>query len=183
MAKKNTQQVLAELTGLTQQRISQLQQQGIIVRAENPIVSNRKIIEHLGKVAAGWQSQDGRLDRMQEAALLDRIRREEIELRLAEKRGNLLPNDLFIDGVSATFTAVKVQLLGIPSKLGTDRPNLTTEDLLVIQEHIHEGLAELTYDRFPRGIRERLEAERARLEAPAPTNGKPMGRPKKKTEF
>lgn len=63
----------------------------------------------MGKVAAGWQSQDGRVDRMHEAAMLDRRRREEIEIKLAERRGELLSLESIVTMIKFFWSWPSVQ--------------------------------------------------------------------------
>lgn len=166
---KTTQQQLADLTGLSQPRISQLLRQGVIAREDEINAANRKIIKHLGDVAAGHQAADG-VDRILEAALLDRTKREEIEIRIQEKRGSLIPDELLIDGLADTFAAVKAKLLALPTKLRATRPNLSLDDVGAIETHIRETLSELSDDRFPRSIRERLAKGRSRVSPRAKKN-------------
>lgn len=168
---KVTQQQLAELTGLTQQRISQFLKNGVIARADSLHEANRKIIKHLGEVAAGHQTEKG-IDRILEAALLDRAKREEIEIRIQEKRASLIPDEVLIDGLADTFAAVKARLLSLPTKLRATRPNLTLEDIGAIETSVRETLTELSDDRFPRSIRARLAKGRGGVSPRAKKNRK-----------
>jgi phage terminase Nu1 subunit (DNA packaging protein) len=181
-SKQPTQKQLAQKAGLSQQRISQFVREGIIIQGEDPDESIRKIIRHQGESAAGRQPQNGEVDRVLEAALLDRAKREEIEIRIAEKQGKLISDDVFVDGVAATFAALKSRLLGLPNKLRAANPRWTQADTNTCDDVIREFLSELSGDRFPRHIRARLETSRARAEARTPANGKSVGRLKPQTQ-
>jgi phage terminase Nu1 subunit (DNA packaging protein) len=165
MAKQSTQEILSRLTGLSQQRISQLQRAGVIIGGDDPLISNRKIIHYLGEAAAGRQPLNGQLDRMFEAAALDHAKREEIEIRIAKERGHLIEDTVFMDAVGATFTAVKTRLLSISHRLRSRRPNLSIEDIGAVDDEVQNTLTELSDDQFPRHIRSRLEEGRDRIAA------------------
>ena len=175
MAKENTQETLATLTGLSQQRISQLQKQGIIARGENPIVSNRKIIAHLGKVAAGWQSQDGRVDRMHEAAMLDRRRREEIEIKLAERRGELLSLESIVTMIKYLILAIRSKYLALPSRMRSLVPELSPKAYAILEQLVRDAIAEFNAERFPRSVREATEQYFQRLHAATEADDRRMG--------
>lgn len=180
-AKAATREEFARLMEISAQAVTEHVRKGVLTRGA-PI--GQWLVEygrHMAKVAAGWKSQSGEVDRMLEAALLDRSKREEIEMRIAEKRGALIPDDLFIDGVSETFNAVKTRLLSIPNRLRARCPHLTVEDIAQFEEEIRATLTELSDDRFPRGIRERLAQERGGAAPGAQTNGQPVGGPPPKT--
>jgi phage terminase Nu1 subunit (DNA packaging protein) len=179
--KQATREEFARIMEISPTAVTHLVSKGVLTRGA-PV--GQWLVEygrHMAKVAAGWQSQNGEVDRMLEAALLDRSKREEIEMRIAEKRGVLIPDEVFIDGVSETFNAVKTRLLSIPNRLRARRPHLTIEDIAAFEDEIQATLTELSDDRFPRSIRERLAQERGRVSASAKTNGQPMGGPQAKT--
>jgi|SRR6516225_8189628 len=173
---ENTQEYLAQLTGLSQQRISQLQREGVIAKGENPIVSNRKIVAHLGSQKAGWKSQDGKLDRIAEAAMLDRRRREEIELRLAERREELFAMDSIVEIVKFTVLAVRNKFLALPSRLRSLAPDLSTKHYGIVEQLVREAISEFNAERFPPGIRQATEQYFHRLHAAAEIKDRPNDR-------
>jgi len=96
--------------GISHQAVTEHVRKGVLTRGA-PL--GQWLVEygkHHAKVAAGWQSSNG-IDRMLEAALLDRSKREEIEIRIAKQRGVLIPDDVFIAGAVETFSAIKTRLL------------------------------------------------------------------------
>ena len=178
--KAATREEFARLMGISHQAVTEHVRKNVLTRGA-PLA--RWLVEygkHHAAVSAGWQSKDGSIDRIQEAALLDRTKREEIEMRMAEKRGTLIPDDVFIDGVGETFTAVKTRLLSIPNRLRSRRPNLSAEDIGAVEDEVRDTLTELSDDRFPRDIRMRLETERSHVPAGAAANGQRVGGRKRK---
>ena len=73
-----TQEQFARLVGISQPEVSQLIRKGVLTRGGTTAQWHKEYLDNLRKVAAGWQSQTGLLDRIQEAALLDRRKREEL---------------------------------------------------------------------------------------------------------
>lgn len=182
LKKKVTQQQLADLLGESQQAVQQFFAKGILTRGDDLVQSLVKYARHMREVAAGRQPLNGSVDRMLEAALLDRTKREEIEIRIAEKRGALIPDDVFITGHAETFVAIKTRLLAMPTRLRARREHWTSDDVTAVEDEIRDTLTELSDDRFPRSIRDRLAAVRSSLPARPKTNRQPVGRRQKKTK-
>jgi len=79
-----TREEFARIMEISPTAVTHLVTRGVLTRGA-PV--GRWIVEygkHMAKVAAGWQS--GGADRILEAALLDRSKREEIEIRIAKQR-------------------------------------------------------------------------------------------------
>ena len=177
MAKDNTQDTLANLTGFTQQRISQYLRAGVYNKGDHPIVANRKIIAHLGKIAAGWQSQDGRIDRMAEAAKLDRARRAEIEIKLAEKQGALYSLESIVGIIKYMVLAIRSKFLALPSRMRSLAPDLTAKQYALLDQLVRDIISEFNSDRFPPEVVEATEQYFHRLHGAAETDDRPMGGP------
>src|SRR5687768_8072327 len=90
---KNSQESLSQLTNLSQQRISQFQRRGTIDRGENLISATRKIIAHLGEIAAGRRGS-GPLDLVQERARLAAEMADKTNFELRKARGEFVPGSL-----------------------------------------------------------------------------------------
>jgi hypothetical protein len=182
MKPRITQRQLAEVLNESQPAIAKHVRLGHVKLNGDLLDAVVQLYQHVREVAAGRQPKDGRIDRMLEAALLDRAKREEIETRLAIQRGELLPVQMFVDGAAAAFSACKAKFLAGPSKVRTQFPDLAPEVFTAMEQHAHDVLSELSSDGFARDIRKRLEAELARVSAGAKTNGKRVGRSKPKAE-
>ena len=113
------------------------------------------------------------------------------ELDLAKIRGELAPVSEVVKAWEDVLAAMKAKLLALPTKVG---PALSAEDdAAVIQsrleEEIKECLDELSnYEPLsdPTGasiVTSELEEGDGDTEAPAKTNGKRVGRPKKTTKL
>jgi hypothetical protein len=152
-----TQQDLAKYTDLPQPQISEYLQKGVISRTDLLIVAIRKIIRYRGAIASGHKTDNG-VDRILEAALLDRSKRQEIDMRIAEKSGELLPREVVIEGVAATFTAIKTRALALPGRLRQRDSHFTDRQAALADEEVREWLIELSDDRFPRAIRAELQS-------------------------
>ncbi len=174
--KRITQRQLAELLKESQPAIAKHVRLGHVKLNGDLLDAVVQLYKHAREVAAGRQPEDGRIDRMLEAALLDRAKREEIETRLAVQRGELLPVQLFIEGTAAVFSACKAKFLAGPSKIRTEFPDLPPEVFTAMEQHAHDVLNELSSDGFARDIRKSLEAELARVQAGTAANGKRVGR-------
>ena len=57
---------------ISQPEVSQLIRKGVLTRGASLKQWYKEYLDNLRKVAQGWSSRDGLLDRIQEAALLDR---------------------------------------------------------------------------------------------------------------
>jgi hypothetical protein len=180
--KRITQRQVAELLNESQPAIAKHVRLGHVKLNGDLLDAVIQLYKHVREVAAGRQPEDGRIDRMLEAALLDRAKREEIETRLAVQRGELLPVQMFVDGTAAVFSACKAKFLAGPSKIRTQFPDLAPEIFTAMEQHAFDVLSELSSDGFARDIRKRLEAELTRVQAGTSANRKRMGRRKQKVK-
>lgn len=171
-----TQEEFARLVGISQPEVSQLIRKGVLTKGGSRAQWHKEYLDNLRKVAAGWQSQDGRIDRMQEAALLDRRRREELEIKIAEKKGELLP----IPAVAAAFefiiSSIRSKLLSLPNTCRSKNPQLTPRQYTQIEEAVHDILTDLSGTKLPPNLSAIAEQYFQSLHATAATADQPMGR-------
>ena len=182
MKAKISQRQLAKLLDESQPAIAKHVRMGHVKLNGDLLEAVVQLYKHTREVAAGRQPEDGSVDRMLEAALLDRAKRAEIETRLAIQRGELLPVQLFVDGTAAAFSACKAKFLAGPSKIRTQFSDLASEVFTAMEQHAYDVLSELSSNEFARDIRKRLEAELARVQAGTAANGKRVGRRKQKVK-
>ena len=180
--KRITQRQLAKLLNESQPALAKHVRLGHVKLNGDLLDAVVQLYKHAREVAAGQQPENGSVDRMLEAALLDRAKREEIETRLAVQRGELLPVQMFVDGTTAAFSACKAKFLAGPSKMRTQFPDLAPEVFTAMEQHCFDVLSELSSDGFARDIRKRLEAELARLQAGTTAKRKRVGRHKPKVK-
>jgi len=128
------------------------------------------------QVAAGWQSQTGLLDRIQEAALLDRRKREELEIKLAERKGELLPVSAVVEALNSLNAAVRSKLLALPNRIRSNNPQMTPRQVQQLDESVREILTELSNVRLPPSFRECAERYFSDLHTAPQTKGKRVGR-------
>lgn len=131
-------------TGLTPQRLSSLVARGIIpktARGRYPWPeANKAYIDHLERVAAGRGGADGNADLSKERALLAREQRRGHELKNSVTAGELIPAiDVEIKW-SGILSAIRSQMLGLPSVIAAALPLLTRADIDVIDREIRDAL-------------------------------------------
>jgi phage terminase Nu1 subunit (DNA packaging protein) len=177
MAKDSTQEGFAKLVGITQPAVAQLIRKGVLTRGGSLVQWVREYCDNLRKQAAGWQSNDGRVDRMYEAAMLDRARREKQEMDNAKQRGELIDAKVVREGFTFTFVAVKTKLLGAPYKFRSQCPQIDPKDLAVLDSIIRESLSDLDATEFHSSIRQYLEDMHAAAEASPQIDGQRVGGP------
>lgn len=117
---------------------------GIVPKGGDLDASRLGYIKHLRAVAAN-RIPTGELDPSQEKAQLDRARRLEVEQRLAEREGRLLPADEVADAWVAQVRTARAKLLAIPSRVAygvVECKDLRQAELL-LKRAIYEALAEL----------------------------------------
>ena len=172
----NTQEEFARLVGISQPEVSQLIRKGVLTRGGTRAQWHKEYLDNLRKVAAGWQSQSGLLDRIQEAALLDRRKREELDIKLAKLRGELLPVDAVVEALTFVHSAVRSRLLALPNRIRSLNASMTPRQVDQIEETVREILNELSNVRLPADFHQVTERYFSRLHATDETKGKRVGR-------
>ncbi len=115
---------LAELTGMAYRTIKKRLEEANI----NPVKREAKGAWFLPADAlraiylGGAQSAEGKLDPVQEKALLDKAKREYQELKTAEAKGVLAPVEVTGKIIADLAINVRTKVLGIPSKMAAILP-------------------------------------------------------------
>lgn len=91
---------------------------------------------------------DGSLDATQERALLDNARRREIELRLQEREGVLIPADVVEQEWVRLVHAFRAKMLALPSRVAplVAREHDVGKIAGLIESLVHAALEELSND-------------------------------------
>lgn len=142
-----TQAAFAELVGLSESAVSQMRAAGLLVDGASMRGWLLAYIDRLREQAAGRLGIDGQgADLVAERALLARAQREEAELRLSERRGEVISVAAIRTALAGVISATRDSLMQLPARLA---PVLAAEidaakvhDL--IQAEIHQALAALT---------------------------------------
>ena len=107
---------MAKVLGITQQRVSQLVKDGVIMRDDSGAVLVVQSIQAFYKLRMEMESSEC-ANYEKEKALHEKAKRELAEIELAEKRGDMhCTSDIEIM-VGGLFTVFKKNILSIPSKM------------------------------------------------------------------
>jgi phage terminase Nu1 subunit (DNA packaging protein) len=177
MPKPNTQERFARMVFISQPEVSQLIRKGVLTRGASLKQWYKEYLDNLRKVAQGWSSRDGLLDRIQEAALLDRRKREELEIKLAERKAELIPLEALKETLTFLSATIRTKLLGLPNRLKSQSPTMTAKQVAIAEEIVREILNELGHARFPSSIDELAERYFSALHTAAEADNRRVGRP------
>lgn len=175
--KKPTQQELATILEESQPAISKLIAKGVLTPGADLQQWLAEYGRHMREIAAGWQSKDGTLDRMAEAALLDRRKRELLEMEIEEKKNQLIPIASITEAITFISGVIKTKLLGIPNGFRQRVPQLSAKHVDLLHALIAETLTELSHERFPPSVRELAQRYFSNLHAAPKANDQRVGRP------
>lgn len=141
---------LAELFSCSPRTIQDLEDKGLVIKLrrgyfdEDASITN--YVKHLREKAAGRQGEDGKIDVVAEGALLKRVQREEVELRIAKLKGSLIE----LADVEPTWErivmVVRQHVLRIPSLARQRISTLTGQDAKILDELVRSVLEEASND-------------------------------------
>lgn len=154
--KNATQEKLADALQISQQDVSKLIRKGFLTKGAS---LGQWLIEygrHMREVAAGWKSQNGDLDLIQEKARLAKAQSEKTEFELKKSRSEFLPKNLIIHFMESRFAIVRGRLLSLPSRMKGMVPELPVSAFIKMTDLIREVLTELSHDRIPPEMREKF---------------------------
>jgi len=139
--------VLADLFGLTDRRIRQLENEGVIkkiARGRYSLQENIKSYINFIKANADLKekkTEENKVDYDEEHALLEQTKRKKLELELAAMRGTIHHREDVERVMMDMLANFKAKILSIPSKLA---PNLMTfKSDADIQEYLLENMIEV----------------------------------------
>ena len=171
---------IAKLFGISERRVQQLAQDGIIPKPEKNqyelVGSVRAYINYLQQRAfgKGVAPQDTHLER----ARLLKAQADMAEIELAQRTGELVTVERVEADWLAMVAACRAKLLGIPTKSAYQISNLkdTHEIEKFLKRTIHEALTELaTYEPDDEDISADDEDGDGSLDATAGTDSEPVG--------
>lgn len=171
---------IAKLFGISERRVQQLAQEGMIPKPEKNqyelVGCVRSYINYLQQRAfgKGIGPQDTHLER----ARLLKAQADMAELDLAEKLGELVSVERVEADWLAMVSACRAKLLSIPTKSAYQVSNLkdTHEIEKFLKRTIHEALSELAnYEANEEDIRTSFEDGDGGVDAATGTDGEPVG--------
>ncbi|MBA4510212.1 hypothetical protein H1057_19600 [Clostridium sporogenes] len=137
--------VLSDIFGLTERRVRQLAEEGIIVKIKRGRYdlssSVRNYIIHLKTNNDLKEDKTKEIDYDMEHALLERARREKVELELAAMRGQMHHSEDVERVMNDMLANFRSKLLALPTKAS---PMLIArDDIGTIQEILHNQMLEV----------------------------------------
>lgn len=140
-----TQTEMARVLGITQPRVNQLIQDGVIIKNKNGAVFVVESLKNFYKLKADDTSTDKKLNYTEEKAKHEKIKREIAELKLAKMQKNVYDARTVELVLTEMLSNLRTQLLGIPAKLAPQlemKKRSTIYDRMT--EEVTEKLAELS---------------------------------------
>lgn len=172
-----TQTNLAKALGLTQPRINQLIEEGVIIRDEQDASGGVLIYRSLqnyftAKATAGGEDE---ADFWKEKALHEKAKRELAEIKLSERRGELYEASTVESVLIELLTDFRTKLLGLGHKLSPRLEGVTAAQIAdiidteveIILRELSEGVDEKEYDAAATsetGSRSDAESEQSHLQ-------------------
>ncbi|GAV24795.1 hypothetical protein ciss_07280 [Carboxydothermus islandicus] len=141
---------LAEILGVTDRRIRQLEKAGVISKIERGKFDLVQAVQqYIGWIKSQYAESDEELDLKKEKTLLTRAHRQKVELELQIMRGELHRSEDVRRVMNDMLGAFRARCLAIPSKVAPKIQGKT--DLAIIQDlikkEVYEALSELSdYD-------------------------------------
>ena len=142
-----TQSELALAIGVSQQRVSQLISENVILRDKNNSVLVIESLKNYYKLKANSENSDD-IDFQKERALHEKTKREIAELKLAKMQRSAYDARTVELVLTEMLSNLRTQLLGLPSKLAPILEDLKKEKIYgILSKEIEEKLLELSeYD-------------------------------------
>ena len=178
MAKnKVTQLQFATLMGRSQPAIAKLVQKSVLTRWDDVGALLVEYGKHMSEVAAGRQGEGGNaeFEIVGERGRLAARQSEMLEIALEEKKGKLIPFESFREHFESFAVTIRSKLLSLPSRYRSQFPQMTPKQVDALDLQIREILQELTIERFPTKLRDRLRQRMDEIHATTKTNGRPVG--------
>lgn len=145
-----TQEYFAQIVGITQKSVSDLQTRNVISAGETFGTWLKKYCSHLRETAAG-RTGVGDLNLADERAAIAKEQRIRVELQNAVTRREYGPIEAMELGVSDAMARAAAMLDTIPGKLKMSSDRLTADDLSLVQKviaDVRNDIAELDIDWF-----------------------------------
>ena len=143
-----TQSNLARAFGLTQPRISQLIDLGLVVRDEKDPMGGVKIFESTKlyySSKAAVEDGDGTLDLIAEKARHEKVKREQSEIKLRQMKGELYEAETVERAIIEILATLRTHLTALPAKLATRLEGKSRDEVYqVLANEIEDRLEEIS---------------------------------------
>lgn len=138
-----TQGEMAKILGITQPRVHQLIEEGVVVRDDSSGVLVIESMQNFYKLKA--KITDDPADYEKEKALHEKAKRELAEIELAEKRGDMHNTQDIEIMVGGLLTVFKKNVLSIPSKMALILAGKSAEEINeLLTKEMSQCLTELS---------------------------------------
>jgi phage terminase Nu1 subunit (DNA packaging protein) len=174
MAKAATQRKFAREVGISQPDVSKLLAKGWLTRGGTLKQWKLEYCQHLREVAAQHKSEEG-IDRVKEAALLDRRKREELEIKIAQLKKELWPTSAIAAALHQHNTNQKNRWLSLPSAFKSICPHIAPRDIDRLDILVRENLTDAAHDQLSPDIRLMVQRYFDELHAAAEADSEPVG--------
>lgn len=140
---------LARAIGVTSGRVSQLIQEGIVLRDDRDSRGGVFLVQSIRNYGALKNGRDGEgdddLDYISEKAKHERVKREIAELRLAKMERRVYDAKTVELVLTEMLSNLRTQILGLPSKLAPQLEGKTRDQIYeVMTRELEERLSELS---------------------------------------
>lgn len=134
---------LALLLGLTTRRVNQLAEEGVLVRSGHGEFDGPASIKNMLAMAGNKaKSAETAIDKEREEARLKKEQADNVELKNAKLRKELLPVDEVVRVWSEQISEIRSGLLAVVSRV-RQRVSLSAEDAVVLDEEIRDAMTKL----------------------------------------
>lgn len=143
-----TQANLAKAFGLTQPRISQLIDVGLVVRDETDPSGGVKIFESTKLYYSSKQAAadgDNTLDLIAEKARHEKVKREQSEIKLAQMKGELYEAEAVEQSIIEILSTLRTRLTALPAKFSVQLEEKKREEISrILTQEVEDLLDELS---------------------------------------
>ena len=153
---------IAKLLDLSERRIQQLSQKGVIPKSAHGeydlVGAVQGYIRHLKENI--YLQENGTTEEHIQRTRLLKLKADKAELQLQKELDEVVPADIAFDLIEEMNLAIRTRLLVMPSKLAPWLFQKTTGEIeKVLKDEIYEALDEISKTPFPEKVLQKLEQE------------------------
>ncbi|WP_196600099.1 hypothetical protein [Pectinatus frisingensis] len=140
-----TQTEMAKILGITQQRVSQLIKDGVVVRDKTNAVLVIETLKNYYKVHSDSEASEKDIQLDHERAIHERVKREISEIKLAETRNEVHKTEDIEVMFGSIFTIFKRRMLTIPHKFAKLLIDKSPDEInSMLEKEVKAALVELS---------------------------------------